>query len=220
MSILKPKEINYFLRKTDKNELPIVVNRRTINDSTLDISLIGKRLKEYGEPFNTNMLALLENFSCKASNPEGPITLQEPDISETFTGDKLAEPLEGQLWYNSSNNRLYFYKIIDGFEPVGKWVPLAGGEDVGGNSGQLNSGETIPRPISHGYEFPYEECNWIVSPFSYPEQVEYMECYTEKQYNNGVIVDVKAYCEVRFVGHSNTTFTPMNYQIIGIRKDI
>lgn len=213
-------EVNYFLRKTDLNELPFIVNRLTTVSDEIDLTLVGKRLREYGEAFNTNMIRLLENFACPAVNPEGNIVNQIPDTSNTSTGDLLTRPVEGQLWYNSSSKKIYYYKIIDIFENTGQWVPLTSADEVAGNYGQLQSGEPIPRPEIMGYTFPYEECTWIVSPLSHPEEITEMECDTEENYIGSIIDSVTAYCRFKIVGQETWTYAPVNYQIIGIRENL
>lgn len=57
-------------------------------DSTTDLTLIGKNYSGYGEAFNENFVALLENFS----NNVAPTS-----------------PLAGQLWWDSSNALLKVY---------------------------------------------------------------------------------------------------------------
>ena len=64
------------------------VNDGTINQTVTDLTLIGKNSTGYGGFFNDNFVRLLENFS-NSSQPNFPLT--------------------GQLWYDTSENRL---KII------------------------------------------------------------------------------------------------------------
>ena len=57
-------------------------------DTTLDVKLIGKNYAGYGEIQNENLVFLLENFASPAQPPR---------------------PLSGQIWFDSSNNKLKFY---------------------------------------------------------------------------------------------------------------
>lgn len=76
-----------------------VVEDGTI-DSTLDIKLIGKNYAGYGEVQNENFLHLLENFSGTSAPPR---------------------PISGQLWFDSSANKLKFYDNL-------KWRTTGGAE--------------------------------------------------------------------------------------------
>ena len=64
------------------------VNDGTINQTVTDLTLIGKNSTGYGGFFNDNFVRLLENFS-NSSQPNFPLT--------------------GQLWYDTSENRLKIY---------------------------------------------------------------------------------------------------------------
>jgi len=57
-------------------------------DRTTDLKFIGKNYAGYGEIQNENFLYLLENFSSPSQPPR---------------------PISGQVWYDSSNNKLKFY---------------------------------------------------------------------------------------------------------------
>ena len=76
----------YTINKTDGT---IVA---TVNDGVLDnttsLSLIGRNYQSYGEPFNENLVKLLEN-SSSATAPTAP--------------------LEGELWWDKTNDRLKVY---------------------------------------------------------------------------------------------------------------
>ena len=79
----------YTVNKTRASATP---NSYTVQDNIVntetDLSLIGKGYAGYGELIAENFLHLLENFS----NSTAP-----------------AKPLQGQLWYDSDNNRLKVY---------------------------------------------------------------------------------------------------------------
>ena len=76
----------YTINKTDGT---IVA---TVNDGVLDnttsVSLIGRNYQSYGEPFNENLVKLLENSS---------------------SGTAPSAPIEGELWWDKTNDRLKVY---------------------------------------------------------------------------------------------------------------
>ena len=72
-----------------RNEELTVVEDGTI-DNTTDLKLIGKNYSGYGEIQNENFVYLLENFSGANQPPR---------------------PIAGQLWFDSTNNKI---KIYDG----------------------------------------------------------------------------------------------------------
>lgn len=81
--------MTYKLNKTDGSLLTEVVDS-TIDQTATDLTLIGKNVSGFGEYINENFIKLLENFS-NTSEPNNPIT--------------------GQLWFDTSQNRL---KVYDG----------------------------------------------------------------------------------------------------------
>lgn len=81
--------MSYIINKTDGTVLTEVVDG-TIDQIKTDLTLIGKNSSSYGEFFNENFVHLLENFA-NASQPNHPV--------------------EGQLWYDTSEGRL---KVYDG----------------------------------------------------------------------------------------------------------
>lgn len=79
--------MTYNVNYTDNTKLPIVVND-TEMDTQTSVGLIGKKYSRYGEAISENFLHLLENFA-NSSQPTNPI--------------------EGQLWYDNSNNIMKYY---------------------------------------------------------------------------------------------------------------
>lgn len=81
--------MSYKINTTDGTLLVDLVDGRIDTDTT-DIVLVGKNYTGYGEYLNENFIKILENFSNTAPPPN---------------------PLRGQLWYDTSENRL---KVFDG----------------------------------------------------------------------------------------------------------
>lgn len=79
----------YNINKTDGSQLTELLDN-TIDQTSTDLTLIGKNVSNYGEVLNENFIKLLENFS--STTP--------PNF-----------PTKGQLWYDANENRL---KIYDG----------------------------------------------------------------------------------------------------------
>ena len=79
----------YKINKTDGSLLVEVIDSN-IDQTATDLTLIGKNVSGYGEYMNENFIKLLENFASE-SQPNNPIA--------------------GQLWFDTAENRL---KVYDG----------------------------------------------------------------------------------------------------------
>ena len=94
--------MSYTVNKSNSSASP---NAYTVQDGVVntqtDLSFIGKGYAGYGEVIAENFLHLLENFS---------------------NGTAPTKPISGQLWYDSTNNRLKVYSG-SGFVPAGGNVP-------------------------------------------------------------------------------------------------
>lgn len=225
--------LSYFIRHVDEENVGnaiTLLNRGEINDTDFDVTFLGKRRREYGEVFNENMLHLLENFACPASNPAAPLDEQTPDTSLTIQRSQsslLENPTHGQFWYNTSVNRIYYcaVKVEQQTLPSGliditktkKWIPLSLTGDVAGNSGQLAHGCVIPKPVNPitGVPFEYDECSWVVAPSSYPSEIRHMVCKTIFNSNDDLEVVME------YILENETARIPgiVNYQIIAIRDN-
>lgn len=97
--------MSYTILKTDGTALTSVVDG-AIDQVTTDLTLIGKNTSGYGIFINDNFIRLLENFA-NTSEPNNPI--------------------KGQLWYDTSENRLKIYNgaqfVVSGGTIVSNNVP-------------------------------------------------------------------------------------------------
>lgn len=101
----------YQINKTNGDLLVELVDGQ-LNTQTTDISLIGRNYSGFGESINENFVKMLENFS----NTQAP-----------------ANPLTGQLWYDSSEARLKIWN--------GSTFKSAGGPIVSPTQPQLVAGD-------------------------------------------------------------------------------
>lgn len=87
-----------YVVKNTRGQTVATVLTGTVDDTATDLTLIGQNYVEYGLDQNENFVYLLENFA----NATPPL-----------------HPLQGQLWFNTSNNALSFRDITN------SWVGLA-----------------------------------------------------------------------------------------------
>lgn len=190
--------VTYVINYTDNSKTPISVEEKTINQS-LPIALFGRERLEYGELMNENILHLLENFAC----PEDSANPGNPDLAIALE-HTLQNPVDGQLWYNSTKELIYLRQD-------GVWVPLSVYGEVAANYGTIADGNQLPLPVSDtGYVFSYDECSWIVGPFHYPDEIDYMRCYSDTD-------DSRVTMQYRVVGSGEIVSGLANYMIIGVR---
>ena len=82
----------------------VTVPQQTIDDSTTSLSLIGRNASGFGEKLAENFLHLLENFA----SPVPP-----------------SNPIEGQLWYDTSDPNKKTLRINDSASTSANWYPAS-----------------------------------------------------------------------------------------------
>jgi hypothetical protein len=115
----------YQINKTDGTIVSTVPDGQ-IDQSSTDLTLIGKNYSGFGEIYNENLIKLLENFAS-ADTPTNPIRGQVwfdtsenrvkvyngnefiPVSSATIAGAQPVTLGAGDLWFNSIEKQLYFY---------------------------------------------------------------------------------------------------------------
>jgi hypothetical protein len=90
----------YTIPFSDTNKTPITINTGTINYTT-SIGLVGKNAPGYGQVMAEDFLHILENFADDTSP---------------------SNPIEGQLWYDTSDTASKVLKVWDG----ATWYPAGG----------------------------------------------------------------------------------------------
>jgi len=80
--------MSYTLDRTNNSSTKITVDDGTIDNTSTSLTLVGRAYEGWGEAFNENFLALLENFA-NTTAPRSPIT--------------------GQLWYDTANAKLKYF---------------------------------------------------------------------------------------------------------------
>ena len=78
----------YYINRTDGTSL-VTVEDGSVDNTTTSLSLVGKNYPTYGQILNQNLVSLVENFAASSA----------PEYS-----------LSGQVWYNSSDKSLNFYR--------------------------------------------------------------------------------------------------------------
>lgn len=115
----------YQINKTDGTIVSTVPDGQ-IDQSSTDLTLIGKNYSGFGEIYNENLIKLLENFAS-ADTPTHPIRGQVwfdtsenrvkvyngnefiPVSSATIAGSQPLTLGAGDLWFNSIEKQLYFF---------------------------------------------------------------------------------------------------------------
>lgn len=192
----------YNIDFTDPTKDPIQVPETGLNED-LSIKFPGRIRLEWGKDVNENLLRMLENFACPATDADESV----PDLA--YHEGILSNPVDGQLWYNTTNERIYKY-----LETEDQWYPLANkNQAYAANWGQVLHGEQLPRPVSpDGYVFPYDECIWSVSPHNYLDGFTSVRCFSFP-------VDSTVVMQYRAKQSGDVVDGIANYLIVGIREN-
>lgn len=189
---------DYNVKFTDTNKTPVLVSQDSQLDAGTDLVLFGRSFLEYGEQLNENLVKLLENFACPEDTPHVPNT--------GAANETLTEPVEGQIWYNTTRGILYQW---DGTE----WQALTNVNAYAANWGQVMDGTLLPRPVSSdGYVFEYSECVWVVSPAGHEGRFDYYVCTTD--------ASAQVLMKYRLIGDAAPISGKANYLIVGIRGNV
>lgn len=193
----------YDINFTNVSKPPVEVPENVIDDS-LAVKLFGRKKLAYGQDLNENFLHFLESFACPR---DGNSTTPIPDKSQA-SGTMFDNPIEGQLWYDTtpSSEGLYVY---DG----SNWNSLYKFGEIAANWGVIAHGGQIPLPVSpDGKTYTYAECSWIVTPYGYPNAIDFMSCST----------DANAVVTMQYSLENDATLVPgyANFIIVGIPGNV
>lgn len=192
--------VTYVINRTDSNKASVNVEEKTVNVN-FPIALFGRQKLKYGEQMNENILHLLENFAC----PEDSGSPGNPDLSVALD-NTLQNAIDGQLWFNSTDELIYV-------RSNGEWVALSLFGEVAANFGTISHGQQLPLPVSNsGYVFTYDECAWIVAPYTYPDEIEFMRCFSDTN-------DSTVTMQYSVLGDPTLINGQANYMIVGIRDN-
>lgn len=120
--------MSYKINKSNGELLVDLVDGQ-IDETSTDITLVGRNYKGFGEKINENFIKIMENFA-KSSAPSSPLVGQlwydtAEERLKIYTGDTFksasgalvsqTQPnlVAGDLWIDSFNNKLYFYDGAD-----------------------------------------------------------------------------------------------------------
>ena len=160
---------NVYFSDPNKLATPVVVEDGTINTVDTSLSLIGKNVSGFSSAIATDFVQMLENFA--SSTPPN-------------------NPIQGQLWFNNSDNRLY---INDGTAGTGNWQPTAG---IYRKSGTPNKPTGLPGDLlideDTGQLFlTVDGTNWTLVGPSFSDTLKtgiYPESVTDKFGNQHTVI--------------------------------
>jgi hypothetical protein len=173
--------MSYKLNKTDGSLLVDLVDGQ-LDTSSSDLTLIGRNYSGFGEVLNENFIQLLENFA----NTSAPIN-----------------PIRGQLWYDTSENRLKVYN--------GSAFTSSGGTTVASQQPNMVAGDLwIDSTKSQMYFFDGIRLQLVGPDYSTAQGTSGFQVDSIIDTQNITQTVVKMYVGGNLVGvHSNAQFTPI-----------
>ena len=173
--------MSYKLNKTDGTILTDLVDG-TVDSTSSDLTLIGKNYSGFGEFLNENFIKLLENFS---------------------SADEPANPIRGQLWYDTSENKLKIYN--------GSQFTSSGGTTLSAQTPNAVAGDLwIDTTRQQLYFFDGTGNPILAGPVSTKEQGKSgFECISVLDTQNQTRTVIMFYVQGEVAGaYSNVVFTP------------
>ena len=173
--------MSYKLNKTDGSLLVDLVDGQ-LDTSSSDLTLIGRNYSGFGEVLNENFIQLLENFA----NTSAP-----------------TNPIRGQLWYDTSENRLKVYN--------GSAFTASGGTTVSNQQPNMVAGDLwINSDTSQLYFFDGTNLRLVGPVYSNQQGTSGFQVASIIDTQNVTQHVVKMFVAGTLVGvHSNVQFTPV-----------
>jgi len=174
--------MSYRLNKTDGSLLVDLVDGQ-LDTTSSDLTLIGRNYSGFGEVLNENFIQLLENFA----NASAPIN-----------------PIRGQLWFDTAENRLKVYN--------GSAFTSSGGTTVAENQPNMVAGDLwIDSTKSQLYFFDGVRLQLVGPEYSTAQGTSGHQVASVLDTQNITQTVVKMFIGGNLVGvHSNATFTPVS----------
>ena len=173
--------MSYKLNKTDGTILTDLVDG-TVDSTSSDLTLIGRNYSGFGEFLNENFIKLLENFS---------------------SSDEPANPIRGQLWYDTSENKLKIYN--------GSQFTSSGGTTLSAQTPNAVAGDLwIDTTRQQLYFFDGTGNPILAGPVYAKEQGKSgFECISVLDTQNQTRTVIMFYVQGQVAGaYSNVVFTP------------
>ena len=173
--------MSYKLNKTDGTILTDLVDG-TVDSTSSDLTLIGRNYSGFGEFLNENFIKLLENFS---------------------SADEPANPIRGQLWYDTSENKLKIYN--------GSQFTSSGGTTLSAQTPNAVAGDLwIDTTRQQLYFFDGTGNPILAGPvYSKEQQKSGFECISVLDTQNQTRTVIMFYVQGQVAGaYSNVVFTP------------
>lgn len=125
--------MSYKVNYSDNSKTQLIVDDNSVNSQT-SVNLVGRKYSRYGEAIAENFLHLLENFA---------------------NGDAPQSPIEGQLWYDNTNNNMKYYTKNN------KWQSFANifTTDIQPSTSDSRIGDIWVKPSNGKIHF-YINANW------------------------------------------------------------